>query len=80
MPQKLDFEIGQEVHLQDAAQLPPGCWVDDTGLLYKAEAGKSLTEILCRQERRFILVGEVNRTPIPTMREIARQSGVEPHF
>ncbi|HEU4759150.1 MAG TPA: hypothetical protein VFT91_04115, partial [Dehalococcoidia bacterium] len=57
------LEIGYEVHLQDAAQLPPGCWVDEQGVLYKAEDSKSLTEVLCRQGRRFILVGEVNRTP-----------------
>ncbi len=74
-------EIGARISLRDAAELPEGAWVSvRTGHLYEAEDGQSLTTVMAEDQQEFILVGTPGKTAFPTMRQRAREHGVEPKF
>lgn len=74
-------EIGSRISLKDASELPEGAWVGtQTGHLYEAEDGQSLTAVVCDDRQEFVLVGTPGRTPFPQMRQRAREYGIEPKF
>ena len=75
------LNVGEKISLQDATQLPAGCWVSvQNGLLIESQPNESITAIISQKPQEFVLVGDPGRTPYNTMRQRARQANVEPVF
>jgi hypothetical protein len=79
--ERLQVDIGCRIALKDASQLPQECWVSiQTGTLYRAREGHSLTAVVSAEPQEFLLAGTPDKTPYPQMRQRAREHGVEPQL
>ena len=78
---RISLKDASQLPKKDASQLPEGAWVGlETGHLYEAEDGQSLTAVVCDDRQEFVLVGTPGRTTFPQMRQRAREYGIEPKF